>query len=418
MGLLDGIKDRLSSAATSVKSTVTETVQKVEDKAAATGHAVSSAFESKPPPPSVPTPPAAASSEAPPVPANSLRNGVTSSILDSIKSKPPTPAQAEAQAMIDRHKSWKGLDENKLADEMAALVKKDPTKADVLKEVINKVAYAKNDDVSRAFVSKLSDEELRTMSLSPRGREALGAMTAALKSGSTGDDDKLALGKLSRAEFEANKASENESAKIRGAETYAVSGNTVADLKDLAQVKQLIANSPQLDGDGNSTAADTNRCGGAALLNGMLLDGNHVANAGAIEARLAQGDLNVVVSDRMREAIAHMKAGHMTPNDASQLQELLFDMASHTRKTDPNPQWRTTPENGWGVTPQALDQLVDELKANGALKNSNTRIVSGDQHFTVETKRDGITYKADSWPLPNGQAKVEQVGHRDALKPD
>ncbi|MBL8912111.1 MAG: hypothetical protein JNM17_15555 [Archangium sp.] len=415
MGLLDGIKDRVSSAVTSVKSTVTETVQKVEDKAAATGHAVSSAFESKPPPPSVPTAPPAESA-APPVPANSFRNGVTSSILDSIKSKPATPAQAEAQAMIDRNKSWKGLDDHKLAEEMAALVKKDPTKADVLKEVINKVGWAKNDDVSRAFASKLTDEELRSMSLSPRGREALGAMTNALKSGSISGEDQLALNKLSRAEFEAGKASDVEKAKVAGGETYLVNGNKVADLNDFEQVKQLIANSPQLDAD-TTTTRDDNRCGGAALLNGMLIDGNYAANASAIEARLAKGDINVATTDRQREALAHMKSGKMTANDAAQLQDLLFKMASASRPGDPNLAWRTTPGNGWGVTPQALDQLVDELKANGALK-SGTRIVSGNEHFTVETKRDGITYAADSWPNPNGQASVKPLGHRDAVKPE
>ncbi|MFT3709436.1 MAG: hypothetical protein QM817_17505 [Archangium sp.] len=416
MGLLDGIKDRVSSAVTSVKSTVTETVQKVEDKAAATGHAVSSAFEAKPPPPSVPTPPAAAS-EAAPVPANSFRNGVTSSILDSIKSKPPTPAQAEAQAMIDRNKSWKGLDENKLADEMAALVKKDPTKAEVLKEVINKVAYAKNDDVSRAFVSKLSDEELRRMSISPRGREALQTMTAALKSGSTGDEDQLALNKLSKAEFEAGKASELERAKIAGAETYLANGNTVADLNDPAQLKQLIMNSPQLDADdATSKISDESRCGGAALLNAMLFDGAHAKNAAAIEARLAKGDLIVKPSPRQTEALAHLKAGKLTPNDAAHLQDLLFHMASASRPTDPNPDWRTTGANGWGVTPQALHQLVGELKEQGALSNSNAEILNGDQHFTTRVERGGVTYTADSWPGKDGRAAVEQFGHRDAVR--
>ena len=103
MGLLDSIRDRVSSTVTQAKQAVSETVTKVEDKAASAGHAVGSAFEAKPyaprPPPAAPPPSASA-----PVVSSSpafLKGALTASISDSVKAPPPSSeTQAAAKALI------------------------------------------------------------------------------------------------------------------------------------------------------------------------------------------------------------------------------------------------------------------------------------------------------------------------------
>lgn len=402
MGLLDGIKNRVSSAVTSVKSTVTETVEKVEDKAAATGHAVASAFDSKPPVPTVPAAPAATSDGAS-VSSNSLRNGVTSSILDSVRGPPPTEAQKQAQAMIDNRKSLlTGVDKDGLANDMAALARKDPAAGAVLKEVVAKLGYAVDDDVSRAFVSKLSEDELRKMNFSPTGAAALESMSAALKSGVTTADDQLALNKLNKAKFDAASDANqdyNLAARVRGAETYAVNGNKSFNLSDPEQVKQLIANSPQHDNLALTTGDDT-RCGGAALFNAMLLDGSHAKNAEAIETVLKNPELGLVrASPEQTAALQNMKSGTMTPNDAAQIQDLLYNIAKSSRPSDENHDARYDASNK-GVTQFAVNQLATELKAAGAFsKAAKVDLVGADGHWTATvTAQNGVRTSANSLP--------------------
>ena len=204
MGLLDSIRDRASSAVTQVKQGVSDAVhtvearaaavvQKVEQKAVDTGHAVQSAFESKAPikpPPSAP-PPTSSARAVTSGPAG-LRASLDKAILDQLK-PPPTSseAQAQAKALKESCSSWKGLDEEKLAKEMAALAKKDPVAAaPILKELMNtQLDRSDRDDVAQAFTHELSGDQLNALARHPDGAAALATMEHELRTGYTTKDE-------------------------------------------------------------------------------------------------------------------------------------------------------------------------------------------------------------------------------------
>lgn len=191
-------------------------------------------------------------------------------------------------------------------------------------------------------------------------------------------------------------------------------------LSDRAEVESLITRSPQID-NVSGTHNDEIRCGGAALLNAMLLDGGYEANARAIRSlatpapgeegrlapRAADGNPAFSMTDDQRRALDSMEHGHMTPNEAAQIQEMLFQMtdgiSDGTTERDPA---------NTGITNTGMRAMMSRLSAAGAFPNSSEVNLRMDQtgpdacHWTTTVTAGGTTTHADSWPGRGGEAEV------------
>lgn len=133
------------------------------------------------------------------------------------------------------------------------------------------------------------------------------------------------------------------------------------------------------------------------MLNGMLLDGNHVANADAIRDTAAAHP-RVHVSDAETASIAAMRSGSMTPSDAAHLQDLLYRTGRDTDALGPED------PSAPGLTAFQMRGLATELRGHGAFASSdevNFRMsdMDGSNHWTTSVRRsDGSSAHADSWP--------------------
>lgn len=210
----------------------------------------------------------------------------------------------------------------------------------------------------------------------------------------------------------------NAQANARARQVYRNhAGNAPLNLDNRGDVGRLISRSPQVDNmSGRDANNDQDRCGGAAIFNGMLLDGDHHQNAGALRAlaerrheqnpRQFQG-----ITDRQNEALQAMDRGEMTPSQAAVLQELTYDVANARDGHTSGPQGR-------GLNDQDMATTVGELRELGAFPNTeemnfrrehvfNQQGQATDSHWTVSTRnRNGRVNFADSAPRQNGYATV------------
>lgn len=186
-------------------------------------------------------------------------------------------------------------------------------------------------------------------------------------------------------------------------------GNEPLDLSNRRDVGRLISRTPQHD-NLRSTNDDRNRCGGAAIMNAMLLDGDHEHNAqalrGLVQDRQRQGRFGQM-SEQQTEALQAMENGNMTPSQAAQLQELTYDVAN-----------AQDGQRNRGLNNQDMTTTVAELRQRGAFPNTeemnfrrehtyNSRGAANGSHWTVSTRnRNGAVNYADSAPRENGYATV------------
>lgn len=194
---------------------------------------------------------------------------------------------------------------------------------------------------------------------------------------------------------------------------YQANGDTQFNLGDREQALDLIRHSPQAD-DLRETpeVSDQNRCGGAALLNAMLIDGGYEQNSDAIRGLFSQRYMEE--HGQLGEALDHMRAGHMTPHEAARVQHALYEGARATGVAG----------SGDGSSVQAEAELLRRLTAGGAFPNSEHVEIHGRQlpegggHATTEVyTRDGGLYYADSGRIDeHGMARAGEGG--DPLIPN
>lgn len=185
------------------------------------------------------------------------------------------------------------------------------------------------------------------------------------------------------------------------AQTYQRHGTVPHDLSDRREVGRLISRSPQVD-NLRGTSDDEFRCGGAAVLNAMLIDGDHAQNARALRA--VASDLGRPFTGAESEALAAMERGSMTPNQVAVLQGATYELA---RSTSPRRQ------DGDGVSALHVRELMGRLVERGAFPNAeevhlrNTVMPGGTFHWTASVRTAQGPAQADSWPMDNGYARVE-----------
>lgn len=205
----------------------------------------------------------------------------------------------------------------------------------------------------------------------------------------------------------------------RGANTYGQHGNKPNNLNTPEGRRSLIASSPQLDNN-TSTTTDATRCGGAAMFNALVADGKPAKNAAAIEG-LAK-NLNgpdgkpFQFTEDQKKALAAMKNGTMTANQAAVMQEAMISMA----KAMPPSESGVKAFDNNQITTGGMTMLASRLKEQGAFSNSNSVRFTmqqnpdgGGRHWTMSQQDlKGNTTSADSWPNEFGHARVasEDVG--------
>lgn len=202
-------------------------------------------------------------------------------------------------------------------------------------------------------------------------------------------------------------------AKPRGANTYDQHGNKPVNINTPEGRRTLIASSPQLDNN-DKTTTDSTRCGGAAMFNAMVADGKPAKNADAI-AKVADGLNNpdgskFQLNDDQKKALAAMKSGTMTANQAAVMQELMSEMTKRLPETEKG----AKPVVDNQVTVAGMTMMASRLKEMGAFSNSSSVRFTGQQnpdgggrHWTMSQQDlKGNTTSADSWPNEFGHAKV------------
>jgi hypothetical protein len=213
---------------------------------------------------------------------------------------------------------------------------------------------------------------------------------------------------------------------------YRRHGDVEHSLSERQDIGRLISRSPQVD-NASGTHNDEIRCGGAALLNAMLLDGGYEANArairslaepapgseGRLSAQTADGRQPFHMTDEQRSALDAMQAGHMTPNQASQIQEMLFQMSDGVSDGS------AARESGNdGLDRAQMQDMVSRLSRAGAFPNSrelNMRMDengAGGYHWTTTVTTAHGTQHANSWPSNehrgfDGYARVRSVSPED-----
>ncbi|MBS2040079.1 hypothetical protein JST97_34145 [bacterium] len=188
------------------------------------------------------------------------------------------------------------------------------------------------------------------------------------------------------------------------AANYAQYGSTAYDLKNRDQVRELLSHSPQLDNN-PSTRNDENRCVGASLVALSLLDGNPQANANALRKTAAQ--FGVSLNEAQNSALEAMGQGHLTPNQATHLQELALKTAGLSDGRE-NPV-------GEGAVSGEIGATLSALRANDGLTTLKTATVNSEmegggsgRHATATAvDQDGKVVSYDPWPKKRtGQAPL------------
>lgn len=282
------------------------------------------------------------------------------------------------------------------------------------------------------FANSLALNQLRAQSLNATSSE--GSTTSA----DTLPSDSVSLSAGARSLMEGGGSGSVEGGRVDrlGRDARAVyrrHGETEHSLSDRTEVGRLISRTPQVD-NASGTHNDEVRCGGAALTNAMLLDGGYEANArairrlaepapgegGRLSARTADGHEPFHMTAAQDEALRAMEAGHLTPNQTAEIQEMMFQM------TDGIPEGDAPRESGNdGVTGYQMNEMMDRLTAAGAFPNSrevNMRMDdngAGGNHWTTTVTTDRGTAHANSWPSSShrgydGYAEVTG-GNRDDL---
>lgn len=193
---------------------------------------------------------------------------------------------------------------------------------------------------------------------------------------------------------------------------YDKHGNHVFDLRSELGREGLVTQSPQLDNipGGN----DKTRCGAACVVDALILDGDHVASANALQ-KLANDakTRGASFTKEQTDAITALRSGRMTPTQAAHLQELVFEASKTLPMRD-----KEVACDASGITANGMASLVAHLRTAGALKHSSNISLTAEvrqnergqpyNHWTL-TRRDASLYPThvDPWPNQLGQKALQ-----------
>lgn len=198
-------------------------------------------------------------------------------------------------------------------------------------------------------------------------------------------------------------------AEAAAAELYRTGGDTAYDLRKPGQVLELVRRSPQIDArTGVDPSNDgVSRCATAATTNALLLSKAPAANAEAL--RKTAAEFGITPTADQTAAIDAMGKGTLTPNQAAQIQELLYDGVRINGRQGAG--------GRQGMTGGDLLELTATLKKHGAFGGaavdytlSSVDDADGNKvgHWTVSVQTDHLqSTSVDSWPGRDGRARVQ-----------
>ena len=183
------------------------------------------------------------------------------------------------------------------------------------------------------------------------------------------------------------------------------------DVTDAAQRERLIQGSSQINPLSQRVGNSQDVCAGAALTNGILMDCHSAAdcqrNANALRNAADKyggfDNLSDAERERADQAIDHLQSGHVSPQDAQYLHQVMYGIAQGVQGNVP----------GGGVSAAGMLGAVSVLRAEGAFGASNpnfhlANLPNGVAHWTVSS---GGTF-ANSLPA-NLRSGPAQVSHSE-----
>lgn len=171
--------------------------------------------------------------------------------------------------------------------------------------------------------------------------------------------------------------------------------NTPVDITNKEARNDLLRNTPQINPISTANGNGPHLCGGASMANALILSSNSPekakANAQAVrkgvDALIGQDKANgskkpFQMSAEENAALKRMETGKMSPNDAMQLQQLMYKLGKRA------PIGGLSNPSGEGLSTSQIASTMAMLKANGAFKESSVtmhcqRQPSGYDHWTT-----------------------------------
>lgn len=201
---------------------------------------------------------------------------------------------------------------------------------------------------------------------------------------------------------------------------YAANGDQKYDLSTREGRESLVVQSPQIDNNPNTTN-DKIRCGGACLADGVLLDGDHKANAKALQAMKKEAEgRGATYTEDQEKALKALESGKMSPNEAAHLQEFMMTTAKFQPVQPPGSSNQNF-EEGRGITSNGMANMVGAINGHGGMKNAGNIEFTGEvrtndkggqyNHWTM-TSRDQSLYPTHVDPMPDRYGRAP-LDHRE-----
>lgn len=259
---------------------------------------------------------------------------------------------------------------------------------------------------------------------------AKAAAEAAAKLAAEAAKQKAPAGVNATTSFDGNKvgdAAPKKTPNDLAVQNYKESGDKVFDLSKPEGREGLVVMSPQID-DLDKTTNDKSRCGAACIVDSMILDGDHKANAQALKKM--KTEFKVKTTPEEDAALDAFEKGKMTPHQAAHLQEFMMKTAE---ALPPNPpgsqnvdiQARKNDKGervdvNFGLSSFGMANLVSHINARGGMKNAANVEFRGEvrqgekgpfNHWTM-VSRDKKLFPTTIDPLP-GEGGMTQLKHTE-----
>jgi hypothetical protein len=165
--------------------------------------------------------------------------------------------------------------------------------------------------------------------------------------------------------------------------------NQAVDLRNPETRNQLIRNTPQVNDISKKAGNDGSICGGSATTNALILSGKTPeqaqANAESVRKLAKSYDPPIQIKPEEEKALKGLETGKMSPNDVSNMQQLMDRVGHRMPLAGSNP-------SGMGLSTTQVAAMMTKLSAHGAFKGSDVKmhcnsLPNGNDHWTVTVDR-------------------------------
>ena len=182
------------------------------------------------------------------------------------------------------------------------------------------------------------------------------------------------------------------SANIQGQaerELAPIGKNQKVDINDPTYRTALLRNSPQVNDISKKAGNDGDICGGAATTNALILSGKtqdqRKDNANAVRGLAKSYDPPIQIKPEEEAALKDLETGHMSPNDVSNMQQLMDRVGHRMPLAGSNP-------SGTGLSTTQVACMMTKLSSQGAFKGSDVKL-------NCNTLQTGQPNPPDHWTV-------------------